>query len=152
MFRSRKKIQRYAFFARQLHDGQFGTRDARVEDTPTQRAFWAGYDGIEPAPDAQSDLYIAYRLGSGARRYDDTDINAPRIGTHVVTAAQHEAYEAMPSDRWTDAAYVSTRCTQNALAVGRALQVLANMGLIERKHDTPPSYRKHKLEEDRDDH
>ena len=142
VFKSQKRIRRYARFARQLHSGEFGTRDQRVENTPVAQAFWAGYDGTEPVPDAQSDLYIAYRLGSGARQYDDMEAEHPRIGDRIVTAAQREVWEAMPVDRWTDAAYVASHCTQHPLSVGRALQVLAQIGLIERKYDTPPSYRK----------
>lgn len=109
--------------------------------------FWAGYNGADAPRNKESDAYVAHTLGELVRRHDDADEEqlAQRYTIHgrIVSRAQYEIWTAMPEGTWIDAAKIaSENTTYNRTTTGRIMQELYAQGLLQRKHDVPPYYRR----------
>jgi len=123
--------------------GAFGTRAARNTGTLISRAFWAGYDG-DPVPRQSVDAEYAYHLGESVRRQDEIDAtdSQPTINGIQVSQAKYDVWQAMPPGGWTEAKSLLPKVPYNVRSIGRALQELSHMGLIEREPGQTPVYRR----------
>jgi predicted transcriptional regulator len=86
-------------------------------------------------------------LGTKVKRQDEKDeevrANLKVVEGQLVSQAQYAIWAAMPQGKWIDAAKLSSKMKEyNHTTTGRIMQDLYEKGLLQRKHDVPPYYRR----------